>query len=162
MFLKATVFWPLAVTVFIADYVTKKLAVEHLSPPHIPHEVLGSFACLTLTYNEGMALGIPLGVWSRPLLIVTALVLLVGLLWMYHRVDATDRAYAACLGMIFGGAVGNLLDRVRSPHGVVDFIDIGVGAVRFWTFNVADIGVTIGTLTLAFIIWRRDAGVRAT
>lgn len=55
-----------------------------------------------------------------------------------------------------GGAAGNLLNRLRSPQGVVDFIDIGVGATRFYTFNVADIGVCAGAILLAWAFWRED------
>jgi signal peptidase II len=54
------------------------------------------------------------------------------------------------LGLAFGGAAGNLIDRIRSTAGVVDFIDIGFGDVRFWTFNLADSAVTIGALVLAW------------
>ena len=56
--------------------------------------------------------------------------------------------------MIAAGATGNLIDRVRSARGVVDFIDVGIGASRFWTFNVADSGVTCGAVILAIITWR--------
>jgi signal peptidase II len=60
------------------------------------------------------------------------------------------------LGLAWGGAAGNLLDRVRSSHGVVDFIDVGVSSWRFWTFNVADSAVTIGALVLAWSLSRED------
>jgi len=60
------------------------------------------------------------------------------------------------LGLAWGGAAGNLIDRLKSTRGVVDFVDIGVGDVRFWTFNVADSAVTIGAITLAFVLWRED------
>ena len=60
------------------------------------------------------------------------------------------------LGLAWGGAAGNLIDRFHSPQGVVDFIDIGVGDVRFWTFNVADSAVTVGALMLAWVLWRED------
>jgi signal peptidase II len=69
------------------------------------------------------------------------------------------------LGLAWGGAAGNLIDRIRERLGVVDFIDIGVGTVRFWTFNVADSAVTIGALLLAWVLWhedrRRNVGVPA-
>jgi signal peptidase II len=52
--------------------------------------------------------------------------------------------------------MGNLLDRLRSPLGVVDFIDVGIGDVRFWTFNVADVGVTVGAVLLAMVLWRDE------
>jgi signal peptidase II len=54
--------------------------------------------------------------------------------------------------------VGNLIDRVRSGRGVVDFIDIGVGNTRFWTFNVADSAITIGAILLAVTLWRAEGG----
>ena len=54
------------------------------------------------------------------------------------------------------GACGNLLDRLRSPRGVVDFIDIGIGDVRFWTFNLADVAVFCGAILLAHLLISRD------
>jgi signal peptidase II len=77
---------------------------------------------------------------------------------------AGDRTRIVALALAFGGAAGNLLDRIRSPQGVVDFIDIGLGDVRFWTFNVADSAVTIGALALAWSLSREEratAAVRA-
>jgi len=69
---------------------------------------------------------------------------------------------ALALGLAWGGAAGNLIDRFISPAGVVDFIDIGFGDVRFWTFNVADSAVTVGALMLAFVLWREDRRALAT
>jgi len=61
------------------------------------------------------------------------------------------------LALIAAGALGNLLDRLRSARGVVDFIDVGIGDTRFWTFNVADSGVTMGALLLMFVLWSKPA-----
>jgi signal peptidase II len=60
------------------------------------------------------------------------------------------------LGSVAGGAIGNLVDRVRGSQGVVDFIDVGIGATRWPTFNVADIGVSCGAVVLAISLWRED------
>jgi signal peptidase II len=60
------------------------------------------------------------------------------------------------IALVTGGALGNLVDRVRWARGVVDFIDVGLAGWRFWTFNVADIGVTCGAILLAIILWRED------
>jgi signal peptidase II len=60
------------------------------------------------------------------------------------------------LALVAGGALGNLLDRLRSARGVVDFIDIGVGSYRLWTFNIADLGVTAGGVLLAVLLLRRS------
>jgi signal peptidase II len=59
----------------------------------------------------------------------------------------------ASLGLLIGGALGNLISRVQSPRGVVDFIDIGLGSWRFFLFNVADIAVCTGAFLLTFTLW---------
>ena len=94
--------------------------------------------------------------WSRPLLILMTVVSLVVLWQLYRRALPTARALAIALALVCGGAIGNLLDRVSSARGVVDFIDVGVGAHRFWTFNVADAGITIGALLLAVLLSRSE------
>jgi signal peptidase II len=148
---KAWVFWPLLSTAFLADCATKQIAMEHLVPAYTPHEVWGERVRFILAYNRGAAMGIPLGSWARPLLAVVAVAML-GLLWAwYRRTERQDWATAAALGLIAGGALGNLLDRIRWDRGVVDFIDVGIGATRFWTFNVADAAITCGAVWLA---WR--------
>jgi signal peptidase II len=86
-------------------------------------------------------------------------------LWRLYRMTGTgardgDRMRIAALGLAWGGAAGNLIDRFRSPLGVVDFIDIGYGDVRFWTFNVADSAVTVGALVLAWSLSREDRDQR--
>jgi signal peptidase II len=63
---------------------------------------------------------------------------------------------AAALGLACGGAIGNLIDRIRFPRGVVDFIDVGVGSHRFWIFNVADAGITLGAIVLALMLIREE------
>jgi signal peptidase II len=74
----------------------------------------------------------------------------------YRRAASHDRTLALALGFIVAGACGNLLDRLRRPRGVVDFIDIGVGDMRFWTFNIADVAVFCGAVLLAYLLIRRD------
>ena len=54
------------------------------------------------------------------------------------------------------GAFGNLIDRIVSPRGVVDFIDIGIGDSRWPTFNVADMAVSTGAFLLAWVMWGED------
>jgi signal peptidase II len=73
------------------------------------------------------------------------------------RSSPADRFRQLALGLVAGGAAGNLIDRVRSARGVVDFLDVGIGAHRWPTFNVADIAVSCGALALAVSLWREDA-----
>ena len=72
--------------------------------------------------------------------------------------ELTQWSKLASIGVpvVIGGAIGNLLDRVRQRDGVVDFIDIGVGDVRFWTFNVADSAVTVGAICLVLALWQQE------
>jgi signal peptidase II len=62
------------------------------------------------------------------------------------------------VALVTAGALGNMIDRVRSPRGVVDFLDVGVGNVRWPVFNVADIAVTTGAILLALSLWREEQG----
>lgn len=150
------VFWTAAVLIIVLDVVTKALAVRYLMPEHVPHQIVGDVVRFTLAFNPGAAFSMSLGAYSRYFFGLFAIVALVILWWMQRATVAGDWLRSLALGLAWGGAAGNLLDRFRSPRGVVDFIDIGVGDVRFWTFNVADSGVTIGALLLAWVLWRED------
>jgi len=147
---KQRTFWPIVVLWLALDLVTKRLALATLHPG-IPNEVLGEYLRWTLTFNRGAAMGMHLGEWSRPVFTAIGIGMLVVLGWLYRTTAPADRLRAAILGFITAGAVGNLIDRVR--HGqVTDFIDMGIGTVRFWTFNVADMGITCGAIALALVL----------
>jgi signal peptidase II len=147
--------WPLGL-LFLADCTSKRYATEYLEIPHVPHEVLGDVLRFTLAYNPGAAFSLSLGEHSRWILAAVA-VLLLGLLFRFYRqTERHDATQALALALIAGGAMGNLLDRLRSPLGVVDFIDIGLGDMRLWTFNVADVGVVSGAVLLALLLLRRE------
>lgn len=149
------IFWGAATAVVALDAVTKYFAETRLQP-RVPYEVFGEYARLTLAYNPGAAFSMWLGPASRFIFGAFAVVALV-VLWRLHRAAGPgERLKSLALGLAWGGAAGNLIDRVRSPRGVVDFIDIGAGDVRFWTFNVADSGVTVGAVILAWILFLEE------
>jgi signal peptidase II len=75
---------------------------------------------------------------------------------MSATAETGDRLRQIALGLVAGGAAGNLVDRIRSSRGVVDFLDFGFGALRWPTFNVADIAVTCGAVALAISLWMED------
>ena len=154
---KALWFWPVFATVLLADCSTKELVVSALDSHPGPHSVIGSFFRLTLAYNPGAALNLSFGGGSRPIFAVIALAAMGMLFLMYRRTRPEAALRAVALALVAGGALGNLLDRLRSTRGVVDFIDLGLGDFRFYTFNLADLGVTIGALLLALVLWREDA-----
>lgn len=157
---KARWFWPVFATILLADCSTKEWVVSALASNPGPHPLLGDLLRVTLAYNPDAAFSFSFGSASRPIFGAIAIAALVALFRLYQRTpsDAVPRAIA--LALVAGGALGNLLDRVRSARGVVDFIDVGLGDSRFWIFNVADLGVTAGALLLAVVLWREDARSR--
>ena len=141
------------VPVLLADRVTKALATASL-PPGFPRQVLGETLRFTLGYNRDAAMNITLGPWSRWGFASLAVVGVLVMLRLLRQCAASDRARPMALGLITAGAIGNLIDRLRWDRGVVDFIDVGIGTHRFWIFNVADAGVTVGALLLVLVISR--------
>ena len=150
-------FFGLAAAVVLSDAFTKILAVDRLMPSRVPRDVIGETLRLTLVFNPGAAFGLHLGPWSRWIFTALTIGALV-LLWGLYRSTRTGEIWRTlALGLVCGGAVGNLVDRLKSGRGVVDFIDVGVGSVRWPTFNVADMAVSCGAILLAIVLWREDA-----
>jgi signal peptidase II len=157
---KLRTFIAVSVPLVLADGVTKEVAARGLRPPHVPHPLLGDWLRLTLTFNREGAMGLTLGAWSRPAFAALALCALGVLGLLLLRTPPADRLRASALGLLAAGAAGNLWDRLRWGHGVVDFIDVGLGQIRFWTFNIADASLTVGAALLAWVVWREDAATR--
>jgi signal peptidase II len=152
--MKARFFWPTLVVVYCLDFITKRLAETYLPPQHVPHRVVGELVRFTLAYNKDAAMGLSLGGYSRAGFALTATVILGVLGVLYRRTEQTDKFSALALALVTAGALGNLTDRLMSSRGVVDFIDVGIGDARFYTFNVADAGVTCGAILLALLSLR--------
>lgn len=145
-----------ALGIVALDVLTKRIAERALLPVP-PVEVLGDWIRLRLVYNQGAAFGLDLGAWQRWIFLVIAVAAVV-MLWRLARNSAAgDWLRQVSCGLVAGGAAGNLIDRVRSAQGVVDFIDVGVGMTRWPTFNVADMGVSCGAIALAVSLWLEDA-----
>jgi signal peptidase II len=137
-----------AVVVVLVDQVTKSWAVHRLSQG--PIHVVGKLD-LELTYNSGASFGLARG-WA-PIIGAVAVVAVVLMLSIVRHVRSD--ALTVALGLVIGGALGNLTDRIfRGNHGaVVDFI-----ALHFWpTFNVADSCIVIGAVLAALVMTHRDA-----
>ncbi|MBL8997427.1 MAG: signal peptidase II [Gemmatimonadales bacterium] len=149
-------FLGVVLAIVTADAITKWFAVRHLTPAYVPHDVLGESVRLTLVYNPGAAFGLHLGPWSRWIFTALTVIALV-LMWrLYKTSEPGARWRVAALALVSGGAIGNLVDRLRSSRGVVDFVDIGVGDWRWPTFNVADVAVSTGALLLAVVLWHEE------
>jgi signal peptidase II len=151
---KARWFWPLAIALLVADCATKR-AVESSLPVGEPRPLVGEVVRFTLSYNTNAAMGFQIGGDSRRLVLsamTIAALFILGIL--YHRTRPSERLRVIGVALVAGGALGNLVDRLRSSAGVVDFIDVGVANVRFWTFNLADMGITIGAVMLLLALGR--------
>ena len=159
---KARRFWPLFALVLLTDCASKRAAEFHLVPAQVPHEFLGEVVRLTLAYNPGAAMSLSLGAHSRVGFSLLALAALVVMAHLYRRTAPGDRQAAAGLALIAAGAAGNLIDRIRSARGVVDFIDVGFGNLRFWTFNIADVAILLGTVVLVLALRRMDTAPVST
>ncbi len=144
---KTITFWSIAVVIIVLDFITKQMAEASLQRGQ-PVEVLGNFLRFTLGYNTGIAFGLSVAGSSRWLLVGVTIVTMGLIFWLFRSVDARHKIQIIAFGLIMGGAAGNLLDRVFGDYGVIDFIDVGVGTARFWTFNIADSAITIGAILL--------------
>jgi signal peptidase II len=158
---KVPLYVGVVLTVLAVDLTTKLIA-QTLLPPYRPVPVIGEFFRLTYIYNPGAAFGLHLGDASRFLFLGLALIAVVVLFFMYRATPVSDRLRRVSIALVTGGALGNVVDRIRSPRGVVDFFDFGIGTLRWPVFNVADIAVTTGAILLAISLWREDADQRRT
>ena len=153
---KGRLFWGTVLTVVALDVATKMAAVAALVPRQLPHDIVGEAVRLTLVYNPGAAFGLHVGPASRWVFLALTVGALVILGRLYRATRPGDVARTLAVGLVCGGAIGNLIDRVRSPMGVVDFIDVGIRDLRWPTFNVADMAVSTGAVLLAWVLWGED------
>ncbi len=132
-------FCGLSVFTLLADQATKRWALAALVPGQ-PVPVLGRALQWSLVHNAGAAFGLPALGW---VLVGVGFLCCLVIPVLLFRQPGTSTWQAVLLGLIWGGAAGNLLDRLRTGA-VIDFIDLKVWPV----FNVADIGITVGVLLL--------------
>jgi signal peptidase II len=145
-------FWGTAAAIVVADVATK-LVAEAVLARRVPVQVLGDYVQLRLVYNQCAAFGLCLGAYSRWIFFGLALAALWVLRSLVRSARPGDRFRLLALALVCAGAVGNVLDRLRSAQGVVDFLDVGVGSARWPTFNVADSAITVGAIALAVSLW---------
>ena len=148
-------FATVAVVTVLADLATKLVAESALALRSAV-AVVGETFQLRLVYNPGAAFGLHLGPWSRWIFLAVAIGAIVVLDRMSRTAETGDKLRQLACGLVAGGAFGNLVDRIRSAQGVVDFLDVGIGVHRWPTFNVADIGVSCGAILLAISLWQED------
>jgi len=124
-----------------------------------PYQLIGSYLQIIRGENRGGLFGILQG--SAPLLALLSVGVILALV-IYHERERLPRVspITVGVGLLIGGAIGNLIDRVAFGY-VLDFIDVGVGSLRFWTFNIADAGISLGiVILLVDTLWRSRSTVR--
>jgi signal peptidase II len=148
-----------AAMIFALDQLSKYWVTGPLGINAVPDQlVITSFFQFTYTENNGISLGLlnatnPVGRWM--LVALTSAIAIGVAIWIGREKNRVDQI---ALGMVLGGALGNILDRVRHGY-VVDFADLHFGDFRpFFIFNVADAAIRIGVVILllrAFFVKER-------
>ena len=153
------VFGGLAVVVLVLDQLAKTWIVANIAPGQVV-DVLGDWIRLIITRNNGALFGL---FGSSATLFAIGSVAVLALIVWYHAQAPRSLILSIALGLLLGGAVGNLIDRLRIGY-VVDFVDMGIGTLRFFTFNVGDSAISVAILVLLLIALRpapRPAGMDA-
>ena len=150
-------FFVIAAVVIVADQVSKfwidanfALASTHPAPGGIePTPVIGEFVRIAKTYNTGGIFGLVGN--SAPILALASTVV-IALIVVYQWREGLSGPWllTVALGLLLGGALGNFIDRVRKGA-VIDFVDMGIGDLRWYTFNVADAAISMSLLALILL-----------
>jgi signal peptidase II len=144
-------FWGTASAIVAADIVSKVVAESVLSR-RLRISVIGDFSSCAWSTTSAPRSGCawartPAGFsspWRSALFVLGSMV---------RSAPKGDRVRLFALALVCAGAVGNVIDRLRSRLGVVDFVDVGIGLRRWPTFNVADSAITVGAIALAVSLW---------
>jgi signal peptidase II len=140
--------WPLflalAATVFVVDQLTKAVLVSLLPAEGQRLSVVDDLIRVVNSHNSGALFGL-----FKDSAVLFGLVSLgvVALIAWYHGSSGRNTLLSIALGLLLGGALGNMLDRLRLGY-VVDFVDIGIGDLRWYTFNVSDAAISCAIVLL--------------
>jgi signal peptidase II len=132
------------------------LALDQFSKQFFWHlgknfDIIDGFLRITLVKNSGAAFGMLQD--GRVFLIISSIVASGFIVYLAERLSAAERAKRLFFGLILGGALGNLTDRIY-PGEVIDFIDMGIGLHRWPVYNLADTAVSVGGLLLIISLSR--------
>lgn len=141
--------------ILILDQATK-LYVDANFRLHETVPVIRNFFHLTYVRNKGAAFGILADSAIRiPFFIAVSIVAMLGILWYIKKLRDNQRLALFSLALIFSGALGNLIDRIRLGE-VIDFLDVFWQRHHWPAFNVADSAITIGVTLLFIEMWREE------
>ncbi len=149
-------FFGLAALVFVADQLTKAWIIANFQAD-VPVDIVGQYLRIDVTHNTGALFGM---FRDQAVLFAAFSVGVIGLIVWYEARVGRSILLSVALGLLLGGALGNLLDRIRLGY-VVDFVDMGIGTWRFYTYNVADAAITTAILLLIVAALRPDLAGRS-
>jgi signal peptidase II len=138
-----SLFLTLALVVVAVDQVAKSLVTRSLAPGQSV-DVVGDLVRIVFGQNSGALFGL---FKDNAAMFGVVSLIVVGLIVLYHARSAASLYLTITLGFLLGGAIGNMIDRLRLGY-VVDFVDVGLGTLRFYTFNVADSAISLAILLL--------------
>jgi signal peptidase II len=141
-----------AAAVFALDRVTKSWVEQNVAVG-TARPIAGDYVRIVHAQNTGAAFG--LLPERTTLLSVLSVLAVLAIVYYYRRIASGSWLVSATLGMQLGGAFGNLLDRIAQGY-VIDFVDVGIGDVRFWAFNVADSSIVVGIIVVTFALWYEE------
>jgi len=156
-------FWLPLLMVVITDQITKKLATYYLKPLQPVNICCDGFIRFTLLFNKGGAFSL---LSHKPTLffIISSTAFII-LIIIYLKTQHSSNLYIISSAMIFGGAIGNIIDRIIYGK-VIDFIDVDIPDIiipklhiflyRWPSFNIADSSITVGGIILFFWLYIKD------
>ena len=136
-------FFGLTATIVVLDQLAKAWLVSILRPGE-SQPVIDDLLRLVNSENNGGLFGLLHG---QALPFAALSLVVIGLIVLYHGRSGRSAYLTLTLGLLLGGAIGNLVDRIRLGY-VVDFVDAGIGSLRWYTFNVADAAISFAILLL--------------
>ena len=143
------VFLGLVIVIVVADQLSKAWLTSFLAPG-ASVSVIGDWLRLVFSENRGGLFGLLQG---SVLAFAAMSTLVIAGIVVYHGRAGRDPYLSVTLGFLTGGAIGNLIDRLRYGY-VIDFVDAGIGNVRWYTFNVADAAISTAiVLLLLLAVW---------
>jgi signal peptidase II len=152
--------WPLfaglAAATVVADQLSKVWVAANVDPGR-PLHVVDDYVRLVITHNAGALFGLFQG--QAPLFAAVSLGVM-ALIVAYEARTGAALVMSVALGLLLGGAIGNVIDRLRFGY-VLDFVDAGIGGLRWYTFNVADSAISLSIVLLVLVAFRpslADAG----
>jgi signal peptidase II len=133
----------LALAVVAADQAAKAVVTGSLAPGQSV-DIIGDLLRIVFGQNSGALFGL---FRDNAAMFGVVSIVVIGLIVAYHARSAASLYLTVTLGLLLGGAVGNMIDRLLRGY-VVDFVDVGIGPTRFYTFNVADSAISLAILLL--------------